>query len=185
MRKEVELAESTLENAELVTVEAVLPAYSSFSGYAVKRGSVQPGLRRRRGRHDAQTYWRTHHAHAARVAGFLVRSFSGLGPYSCSARFCWVAVVLTQVIENAAVAFILAPVTYEVAQVTGLETLSILVAVAGVVSAGFSTPIAHESSILVMVPGRYEFRDYMLIGGLLAALTWLVATLVTPLGWPV
>jgi di/tricarboxylate transporter len=35
-----------------------------------------------------------------------------------------------------------------------------------------------------MGPGRYEFKHYMLVGGALAVLTWLVATLVTPLVWP-
>jgi di/tricarboxylate transporter len=113
-----------------------------------------------------------------------VDTFSGLGPLFVLGAILLVAVVLTQVIENAAVAVILAPVAYEVAQVTGLESKSILVALAIVVSAGFSTPIAHESTILVMGPGRYEFKHYMSVGGALAALTWLVATLVTPLVWP-
>jgi di/tricarboxylate transporter len=121
---------------------------------------------------------------AEQLASFLVDTFSGLGPLFVLGAILLVAVVLTQVIENAAVAVILAPVAYEVAQVTGLESKSILVALAIVVSAGFSTPIAHESTILVMGPGRYEFKHYMSVGGALAALTWLVATLVTPLVWP-
>jgi hypothetical protein len=54
-----------------------------------------------------------------------------------------VAVVLTQVFENAAPGVILAPVADEVAQVTGMS-----------------------------------------VGGALAASTWLVTTLVTPLEWP-
>ena len=52
------------------------------------------------------------------------------------------------------------------------------------VSAAFCTPIAHESTILVMAPGRYELKHYLQVGGVMAILTWLVATIVTPLVCP-
>jgi di/tricarboxylate transporter len=44
--------------------------------------------------------------------------------------------------------------------------------------------VAHESTILVMGPGRYEFKHYLRIGGVMAFFTWLIATLLTPLVWP-
>jgi di/tricarboxylate transporter len=298
VREEVDLSESTLESAELVTVEAVLPAYSDFSGYAVNEaafnrdyGVTVVGMARhgkpiserimhtrlefgdsllflgtreevdrlRENTHlillEEQTFpaigkkrawimlvlllaviicsatglaapslviplaalgailfgciglrsayaaidWPTivtlasiipfglaleKTGAAGELATFLVDIFSALGPLFVLGAILLVAVVLTQVIENAAVAVVLAPVAYEVAQVTGLNSKSILVALAIVVSAGFSTPIAHESTILVMGPGRYEFRHYMAVGGALAVLTWLVTTLITPLVWP-
>ena len=298
VREEVDLDESTLESSELVTVEAVLPAYSDFSGYAVNEaafnrdyGVTVVGMARhgkpigerimhtrlefgdsllflgtreevdrlRENTHlillEEQTFPAIGKKHAwimlgllagiigfsasglappglviplaalgavlsgciglrsayaaidwptivtlagiipfglalektgaaEQLAIFLVDVFAALGPLFVLGAILLVAVVFTQVIENAAVAVILAPVAYEVAHVTGLESKSILVALAIVVSAGFSTPIAHESTILVMGPGRYEFRHYMMVGGALALLTWLVTTLVTPLVWP-
>jgi hypothetical protein len=35
-----------------------------------------------------------------------------------------------------------------------------------------------------MGPGQYQFRHYLLTGSVLAIITWLGATLVTPLVWP-
>ena len=51
-------------------------------------------------------------------------------------------------------------------------------------SAAFVTPMAHESTILVMGPGRYRFRDYVVLGAPFAAITWLVTVLLLPLLWP-
>ena len=46
------------------------------------------------------------------------------------------------------------------------------------------TPVAHESTILVMGPGGYKFRDYLRLGTPFTLLTWLVTTLVVPLLYP-
>ncbi|MFY9345906.1 MAG: SLC13 family permease [Planctomycetota bacterium] len=94
------------------------------------------------------------------------------------------AVLLTQVIENAAVAAILAPIAFEVARSGGCRPEPFLLGVAICVSAAFVTPIAHESTILVMGPGRYRFRDYVVLGLPFAVLTWLVTVLVLPWWMP-
>jgi di/tricarboxylate transporter len=44
--------------------------------------------------------------------------------------------------------------------------------------------VAHESTILVLGPGGYRFRHYLQLGSVLALLTWLLGTLITPLVWP-
>ncbi|HEX7036286.1 MAG TPA: SLC13 family permease [Pseudomonadales bacterium] len=118
---------------------------------------------------------------AAALAELVVSNFEVWGAVAVLASLLLVAAVLTQLIENAAVAIIVAPIAYQVAENTGLDGKSMLVALAIVVSSGFSTPVAHESTILVMGPGRYEFRHYLALGSGLALLTWLVTTLVTPL----
>lgn len=59
-----------------------------------------------------------------------------------------------------------------------------MVGMAVCISASFCTPFAHESTILVMGPGRYRFRHYLQVGGLLAVLTWLLTTWLTPQVWP-
>ena len=43
------------------------------------------------------------------------------------------------------------------------------------------TPVAHESTILVMGPGRYAFRDYLRLGTPMALLTWIVTALLLSL----
>ncbi|MFO1077467.1 MAG: SLC13 family permease [Planctomycetota bacterium] len=93
-------------------------------------------------------------------------------------------VLLTQLIENAAVAVLLAPLTLQVAAAAGADAEPFLLAVAVCVSAAFVTPIAHESTILVMGPGRYRFRDYVVLGAPFAVITWLVTTFAVPWLWP-
>ncbi len=110
--------------------------------------------------------------------------FGGLGPHAIFAALLLAAVLLTQLIENAAVAVLLAPVAYELALSVGADPTPFLLGVAICVSAGFMTPVAHESTILVMGPGSYTFRDYLVSGAPLALLTWGVTVVALPFFYP-
>ena len=118
------------------------------------------------------------------VATQLADSFAGGSPQLLLMALLLLAVLLTQLIENAAVAVILAPLAYELAVTSGCHPEPFLLGVAICVSSAFVTPVAHESTILVMGPGRYRFRDYTVLGAPFAVLTWLVTSLVLPLFWP-
>jgi di/tricarboxylate transporter len=121
---------------------------------------------------------------AGAIAQIIAHTFTPAGPIVILGVLLLVAVVLTQLIENAAVAIVLAPVAYRIALQAGLDPKPFLVGLAICVSAAFCSPVAHESTILVMGPGQYQFRHYLKIGGAMAILTWLLATWVTPLLWP-
>jgi di/tricarboxylate transporter len=140
----------------VVTVAAMIPF-----GLALEKTGAAEGL-----------------AHAA--VGLL----QGYGPWVVMGALLLFATLLTQFIENAAVAIILAPLAYQMAKDTGVDPKPFLVGLAICVSSAFCTPVAHESTILVMGPGRYEFKHYLRIGGVMALLTWLIATWLTPLVWP-
>lgn len=121
---------------------------------------------------------------ASDIARFTVQTFSDLGPVAVLGAVLLLAVILTQLIENAAVAIILAPLFYSVAEGFQVAPKPFLVGLAICVSAGFCTPFAHESTILVMGPGHYQFKHYLKIGAALALITWLFALVLTPLIWP-
>ncbi len=118
------------------------------------------------------------------VATELATGIAGSSPQLLLLTILLIAVLLTQVIENAAVAVILAPLTYELAVAGDCHPEPFLLGVAICVSSAFMTPVAHESTLLVMGPGRYRFRDYLRLGVPFAVLTWLVTALVVPLLWP-
>jgi di/tricarboxylate transporter len=120
---------------------------------------------------------------AQALAHATVDTLSGFGPMLVLGALLLLAVLLTQLIENAAVAIILAPLAFQMATETGVSPKPFMVALGICVSSGFCTPVAHESTILVMGPGRYQFKHYLQIGGVIAFLTWLLATMVTPLVW--
>jgi len=121
---------------------------------------------------------------AKEFAAAAVHLLEGFGPIVVLGALLVVAILLTQLIENAAVAIILAPIAFQVAKETGVDPKPFLVALAICVSSAFCTPVAHESTILVMGPGRYQFKHYLRVGGALAFITWLVATWFTPRVWP-
>jgi di/tricarboxylate transporter len=121
---------------------------------------------------------------AEAIAGLAIDTLSGFPPIALLAALLLIALAFTQIIENAAVAIIVAPIAYQIAQASGADPKSFMIPLAICVSAGFCTPVAHESTILVMGPGQYAFKDYAKLGSVLAIITWLVATLVTPMFWP-
>jgi di/tricarboxylate transporter len=92
-------------------------------------------------------------------------------------------VALTQIIENAATAIILAPVAYQIARECHTDPKPFMVGLAICISTSFCTPVAHETTMLVMGPGRYRFKHYLSIGSGMAIIAWLLATLVTPMIW--
>lgn len=121
---------------------------------------------------------------ATALAHTVVDTLRGLGPMAVMGALLLFATLLTQLVENAAVAIICAPLAYQMARETGVNPQPFMVGLAICVSSAFCTPVAHESTILVMGPGGYQFRHYLRLGGPLALLTWLIATLLTPLIWP-
>lgn len=117
---------------------------------------------------------------ARAVADAAAQAFVGSSPEYLLAALLLLAVLLTQVIENAAVAVILAPLAYELAIAADARPAPFLLGVAICVSAAFMTPVAHESTLLVMGPGRYRFADYLKLGLPFALLTWMVTALAVP-----
>jgi di/tricarboxylate transporter len=118
------------------------------------------------------------------IAKFMVNSFASAGPLLLLAVLFIVTIFLTQLIENAAVAIILAPLAYQLALTVGADPKPFMVGLAISISSSFCTPVAHESTILVMAPGNYKFKHYLVIGAGMAFLTWLGSVFITPLFWP-
>lgn len=118
------------------------------------------------------------------LAAIAIAAFADQGTAVLLGALLLLAVVLTQVIENAAVAIILAPLAYQLAKAASVDPKPFMIGLAICVSTAFCTPIAHESTILVMGPGGYRFKHYLRIGGALALLTWLIATCVVGWFWP-
>jgi di/tricarboxylate transporter len=89
-----------------------------------------------------------------------------------------VTMLLSDVINNATTALIMAPIAAEIAQSLNVDMDMFLMAVAIASSSTFLTPIGHQSNILVMGPGGYKFSDYWKLGLPLDAI---IITIATPL----
>ncbi|MBV8100677.1 MAG: SLC13 family permease [Verrucomicrobia bacterium] len=120
---------------------------------------------------------------AAALAHAIVSNFQWAGPGLILGAMLLFTVTLTQIIENAAVAIILAPIAYQIAHESGTDPKPFMIGLAVCISTSFCTPVAHETTMLVMGPGRYRFKHYLTMGTGMAIAAWLIATYVTPLIW--
>jgi len=118
------------------------------------------------------------------LAGFLVDTLGGLHPLALLAGFYILTNLLTQFMSNAASTMLIAPIAIGAAQQIGSEPYVLLMTIAVAASAGFLTPVAHQSNVLVMGPGGYRFGDYFKSGLPLDLIVFIVTVLIVPLIWP-
>lgn len=92
-----------------------------------------------------------------------------------------VTMTLSALLNNAATAVIMAPLSLAVATQADSSPDAFLMAVAVGASCAFLTPVGHQNNALVMGPGGYRFGDYWRLGLPLQVLIVLVA--VPMIGW--
>jgi di/tricarboxylate transporter len=71
---------------------------------------------------------------------------------------------VSDLINNAATAVIMAPVSMAIANQLNHPIEPFLMAVAVGASCAFLSPIGHQCNTLVMGPGNYKFGDYWKLG---------------------
>ncbi|WP_421706879.1 SLC13 family permease [Algihabitans sp.] len=96
-----------------------------------------------------------------------------------------VTMLLSDVMNNAATAVLMAPIGIEIANGLGYSLDPFLMAVAVGASSTYLTPIGHQSNLLVMGPGGYRFGDYARMGLALDLLIVAIAVPVILWVWPV
>ncbi|MFQ5974152.1 MAG: SLC13 family permease, partial [Alphaproteobacteria bacterium] len=75
-----------------------------------------------------------------------------------------VTMTLSDLMNNAATAVVMAPIAFGIATRMELNHDPFLMAVAIGASSAFLTPIGHQNNVLVMGPGGYRFGDYWRVG---------------------
>lgn len=120
---------------------------------------------------------------AALLAGGMVSLLGNFGPLALLAGICIVTVILTQAMNGAAVAAVIGPVAIHIAEQTGSNPRSFVMAVALSASMAFITPLGHAVNLLVMGPGGYNFRDYLKIGLPMTIFLFLTLLFILPMVW--
>ena len=91
---------------------------------------------------------------------------------------------LSDILNNAATAVVMAPITVAVADRLAVSADPFLMAVAVGASCAFLTPIGHQNNALIMGPGGYKFGDYWRLGLPLEILIVAVGTPAILMVWP-
>ena len=120
--------------------------------------------------------------------GLIAESIKGLTSelpsWSMITLVMIVTMCLSDIINNAATAFIMAPIAVGISDTLGLQPDPFLMAVAVGASCAFLTPIGHQCNAMILGPGGYRFGDYWRVG---LPLEIVIAILGTPLiiqFWP-
>ena len=109
------------------------------------------------------------------LAGLLLKIGKGFPLWVAMVLIMTITMLLSNVINNAATAVLMAPIGIHLAQGLNASTDPFLMAIAIAASAAFLTPIGHQSNTLVLGPGGYKFGDYWKMGLPLQCLVMVVA----------
>jgi len=100
----------------------------------------------------------------ASLAGFLSVSFVDVNVIWLLAMILIITMFVSDLINNAATAVIMAPLSMAIANQLNHPIEPFLMAVAVGASCAFLSPIGHQCNTLVMGPGNYKFGDYWKLG---------------------
>jgi di/tricarboxylate transporter len=117
------------------------------------------------------------------IAAKMMLLSGQLPPWASLAVLMISTMLLSNVVNNAAAAVLMAPIALGLASAMGVSADPLLMSVAIGASCAFLTPIGHQSNALVMAPGGYKFGDYWRMGLPLSVIVVVVAVPLIVLFW--
>jgi len=118
------------------------------------------------------------------IADGMVNMTGSLPAWFILALIMIITMTLSDVINNAATALIMAPIAVEIAVTMGVSIDPLLMCVAVGASCAFLTPIGHQCNALILGPGGYRFSDYWRMGLPLEILIVIIGIPLIMLFWP-
>jgi len=113
------------------------------------------------------------------VTHFL--GFAGHDPFLALVVIYGLTMVFTELMSNNAAAAMMFPLALATAETLGVSHMPFVFGIMIAASCGFATPIGYQTNLMVYGPGGYQFRDFVVFGGVLNLVTWAVAVTVLPL----
>jgi len=98
------------------------------------------------------------------LAAVIIKQEAALPVWVMIATLMAITMALTNLMNNAATAIVMAPLGLAVAAQLGVDADPFLMAVAIGASSAFLTPIGHQNNVLIMSAGGYKFSDYWRMG---------------------
>jgi di/tricarboxylate transporter len=118
------------------------------------------------------------------IANGLVDISAGLPAWVILTLVLVVTMTLSDIMNNAATAVVMAPISVGIADRLSVNPDSFLMAVAIGASCAFLTPIGHQNNTLILGPGGYKFGDYWRMGLPLEVIIVIVAIPMLLWVWP-
>ena len=118
------------------------------------------------------------------IANLMVNLTAGLPIWLTLSLVMIITMCLSDIINNAATALIMAPISVGIAISMGVNMDPFLMSVAVGASCAFLTPIGHQCNALILGPGGYRFGDYWRMGLPLEILIVIIGTPAIIYFWP-
>jgi di/tricarboxylate transporter len=101
------------------------------------------------------------------LANFFASSIESLqaGPFLTLLLFYAIAALLTQVVSNTVTGVLLLPIGINLANGVGMSPHAFALALIFAVSASYITPLTHGSNLMIVEPGSYSMRDFVVNNG--------------------
>jgi len=117
----------------------------------------------------------------ARLIGETVAvAGGGFGVTFLISAFFIVSAAITNILSNNATAVLFTPIAVNAAQTVGIDPHVLVLTVIFGANCSFATPVAYQTNLLVLTPGRYSFQDFVRVGVPLILILWVVYTLAAP-----
>lgn len=120
---------------------------------------------------------------ALTVSTSLVAAAGG-NPWLVLLAIYFVTTVFTEAITNNAAAVLVFPIAVAAAATLEVSVMPFAICVCVAASAGFATPFAYQTNLMVYGPGGYKFTDYLRIGLPMSLIFMVITVLITPWIWP-
>jgi di/tricarboxylate transporter len=114
----------------------------------------------------------------------LMLSATGGSPHTALAMIFTVTAVLAGAITAKAAAVLVLPVALVLSAELGVAFMPFAVAVMMAASTTLATPIGYPTNMMVMGPGSYRYRDYLVFGAPLTLLIGAMCVVLIPMFWP-
>jgi di/tricarboxylate transporter len=116
------------------------------------------------------------------LASLFVFFAGDLAPALVIALLMLLAALLTEVVTNNAVAVLITPIAFSIAEGLGLDVKPFVLAVMFGANMSYMTPFGYQTNLMVMNAGGYHFTDFVRLGLPLQIFIWLLLSTLLALG---
>ncbi|MEO8933856.1 MAG: SLC13 family permease [Xanthomarina sp.] len=106
----------------------------------------------------------------------LLSFLAGQQDYVIIGTLFFITMLMSGVVSNNATAIIMTPIAMSVAYGMGLDYKPFILSVMFAANFSFFTPVGYQTNTLIYGIGNYKFKHFLLIGGGLSLILWVVAT---------
>ena len=103
------------------------------------------------------------------------------GPIALISLFFIICAALTNVLSNNATAVLFTPIAVSAAETAQIDPHVLVLTIIFAANCSFATPVAYQTNLLVMTPGHYKFKDFLVVGGPLILIIWVAYTIIAPI----